>query len=67
MAKTNIIEKLEKRGMNEGGIKSFINMIYTAYKKKKLDKLTADPEYQAILKKYNIKPVKWTGRQLSDD
>jgi len=57
MAKANIIEKLEKRGMNEAGIKSFLNMIYTAYKRKQLDKLTADPEYQAILKKHNIKPV----------
>ena len=59
MAK-NIIEKLEKRGLDEGGIKSFIGSIVKAYKTKQLDKLTKDPEYQKILKKYNIKPVDWT-------
>ena len=58
MAK-NIIEKLEARGMDEGGIKSFIGSIVKAYQTKKLDKLTNDPEYQKILKKYKIKPVEW--------
>ena len=60
MVSRNIIEKLEKRGMDEGGIKSFIGSIVKAYKTKQLDKLTNDPEYQKILKKYNIKPVDWT-------
>ena len=58
MAK-NIIEKLEKRGMDEGGIKSFIGSIVKAYQTKKLDKLTNDPEYQKILKKYKIKPINY--------
>jgi len=60
MAKKNIIEKLEDKGMNENAIKSFIGSIMKAYKQKKLDKLTNDPEYQAILKKYNLKPIDWT-------
>ena len=61
----NIIEKLEKRGMDEGGIKSFIGSIVKAYQTKKLDKLTNDPEYQAILKKYKIKPIDW--KKSADD
>jgi len=60
MASRNIIEKLEKRGMNENAIKKFIGSIIKAYKQKKLDKLTNDPEYQKILKKYNLKPIDWT-------
>ena len=56
----NIIEKLEKRGMDEGGIKSFIGSIVKAYKTKQLDRLTNDPEYQKILKKYKIKPVDYS-------
>jgi len=59
MAK-NIIEKLEKRGMDENGIKKFIGSIVKAYKTKQLDKLTNDPEYQKILKKYKIKPVDYS-------
>lgn len=67
MAKKNIIEKLEAKGMNENTIKSFIGSIIKAYKQKKLDKLTNDPEYQAILKKYNLKPIDWTKNyDLSD-
>jgi hypothetical protein len=65
MAK-NIIEKLESRGMDEGGIRSFIGSMVKAYKTKQLDKLTNDPEYQRILKKYKIKPVKWSGRTLDE-
>ena len=55
----NIIEKLESRGMDENIIKRFIGKIAKAYKTKKLDKLTNDPEYQKILKKYNLKPIDW--------
>ena len=66
MAK-NIIEKLEKRGMDEGGIKSFIGSIVKAYKTKQLDRLTNDPEYQKILKKYKIKPVSYGKDKSLDD
>lgn len=66
MASRNIIEKLEKRGMNENAIKKFIGSIVKAYKEKKLDKLTNDPEYQKILKKYNIKPIDWSGTAGDD-
>lgn len=55
----NIIESLRKRGMDEGGIKDLLKKVQVAIKKKQLDKLTNDPEYQKILKKYNIKPVNW--------
>jgi vacuolar-type H+-ATPase subunit E/Vma4 len=67
MASRNIIEKLEKRGMNESAIKKFIGSIIKAYKEKKLDKLTNDPEYQKILKKYNIKPVSYGKDKSLDD
>lgn len=53
----NIIESLQKRGMSEGAVSDFLNSIRIAIKKKQLDKLTNDPKYQAILKKYNIEPV----------
>ena len=52
-----IEESLRKRGMTENGLKNFIRSIQVAIKKKQLDKLTNDPEYQKILKKYNIEPV----------
>jgi len=61
----NIIEKLEKRGMDEGGIRKFIGSIVKAYKTKQLDKLTNDPEYQKLLKKYKIKPIDW--KKSADD
>lgn len=52
-----IVESLKKRGMSEGAISDFLNSIRVAIKKKKLDKLTNDPKYQSILKKYGIDPV----------
>jgi len=54
-----IVESLKKRGMSESAVSDFLNSIRVAIKKKKLDKLTNDPDYQKILKKYNIKPVNW--------
>jgi len=63
MAK-NIVEKLEKRGMDESGIRKFIGSIVKAYKTKQLDRLTNDPEYQRILKKYKLKPVNWNDTEL---
>jgi len=60
----NIIESLHKRGMTEGGIKDFLKMIKKAIKQKQLDKLTNNPEYQKILKKYDIKPVNWNQTKL---
>lgn len=40
-------------------LKSLIKAIIVAIKKKKLEKLTNDPKYQALLKRYNIEPVPW--------
>jgi hypothetical protein len=31
------------------------------------DKLTNDPEYQRVLKKYDIEPVDWAGTDTSED
>lgn len=45
-----ITESLTKRGMSESAIGKFLNSIKIAIKKKQLDKLTNDPEYQKILK-----------------
>jgi len=55
-----IIESLQSRGMNEGGIRDLLKKIKIAMKKKQLDKLTNDPDFQKTLKKYNIKPVDWS-------
>jgi len=62
-----VVEKLNRRGMDESTIKSFLTKIFKSLKQKDLDKLTNDPEYQSILKKYNIKPIDWgKSRKLSD-
>ena len=52
--------------MDENIIKRFIGKIAKAYKTKKLDKLTNDPEYQKILKKYNLKPIDWGTKPDAD-
>ena len=61
-----IVESLKKRGMNESAVSDFLNSIRVAIRQKKLDKLTNDPEYQKILKKYNINPVDWSGKAGDD-
>lgn len=40
-------------------IHRFVSFILRRRKRKKLDKITNDPEYQKILDKHNIKPVDW--------
>ena len=45
--------------MTEGVIGDFLKKIQIAIKTKQLDKLTNDPDYQKILKQYNIKPIDW--------
>lgn len=55
----NIIEKMEARGMTENVIKKLMGKIAKAFQQKRLDKLNKDPEYQKILKKYNLKPIDW--------
>ena len=62
-----IEESLRKRGMDENAVKRFIRSIQVAIKKKQLDKLTNDPEYQKILKKYNIEPVPYGKTASVDD
>ena len=59
-----ITESLTRRGMSESAIGKFLSSIKIAIKKKQLDKLTNDPEYQKILKKYNIEPVPY-GKDFS--
>ena len=62
-----VVEKLNRRGMDESTIKSFLTKIFKSLKQKDLNKLTNDPEYQSILKKYNIKPVNYSKNyDLSD-
>ena len=61
-----ITESLKKRGMSESSIGKFMNSIKIDIKKKQLDKLTNDPDYQKILKKYNIEPVPY-GKDFSLD
>ena len=57
-------EVLSSKGMDEGAIADFFKSIKIAKKKNKLDKLTNDPKYQAILKKYDIEPVPY-GKDFS--
>ena len=45
------------KGLDEGFIEKFFRMIKRKKKEREFEKLTNDPKYQAILKKYNIEPV----------
>jgi len=52
-------EVLKKQGLSENIITDFIKFLIRKKKERELEKITNDPEYQAILKKYNIKPMEW--------
>ena len=64
LTKTNLTEHFRNQGLSEGFIDRFFKNIKKQNKEKELEKLTQDPEYQRILKKYNIKPVDWNQTSL---
>jgi len=62
--KSELTELLKSKGLDEGFIDRIYHRVKTAKKKSQLkdlerdlDKLENDPEFKAILKKYNIKQV----------
>jgi hypothetical protein len=57
--KSKLIEHFRKYRLSESFIKKFITFIKKQGKERELEKVMKDPEYQKILKKYNIKPVDW--------
>ena len=57
-------EILTDKGLDEGFIEKFFRMIKRKKKEREFEKLTNDPKYQAILKKYNIEPVPY-GQDIS--
>ena len=52
-------EVLTLKGLSEGFIDDFFRNIKKKKKEKEFEKLSNDPQYQAILKKYNIEPIPW--------
>lgn len=52
-------EVFKKHGLSENIITDFIKFLIRKKKERELERITNDPEYQAILKKYNIKPMEW--------
>lgn len=50
-------EVLKTQGLSENIVTDFIKFLIRKKKERELEKITNDPEYQAILKKYNIDPV----------
>lgn len=52
-------EVLTLKGLGEGFIDDFFRNIKKKKKEKEFEKLSKDPQYQAILKKYNIEPIPW--------
>jgi len=50
-------EVFKKHRLSENIITDFIKFLIRKKKERELERITNDPEYQAILKKYNIKPV----------
>lgn len=64
--KSKLIETLKTKNINENFISDLISKIKQSGKQKKhaklvkdLEDITNDPEYQDILKKYNITPMDW--------
>tara|TARA_B100001057_G_scaffold470512_1_gene531895 strand:+ start:681 stop:872 length:192 start_codon:yes stop_codon:yes gene_type:complete len=57
--KSKLTEHFKSIGMTEGFLSKFFARLKKSGKEKEYEKLTNDPSYQAILKKYNIKPTDW--------
>ena len=54
---SKLIEVLQSNNVSEGIIAKLINKIKKNKLEKEYEKLAKDPEYNALLKKYGIKPV----------
>ncbi len=52
-------EVLKKQGLSENIITDFIKFLIRKKKERELERITNDPEYQAILKRAGIKPIDW--------
>lgn len=59
LTKSNLKEHFKNQGLSEGFIEKFFQNLVRQKKEKELKQLTQDPEYQKILKKYNLKPIDW--------
>lgn len=59
MKPSKLREVLTSKGLDEGFIDDFFRNIKKKKKEREFEKLSNDPQYQAILKKYNIEPVPW--------
>jgi len=57
--KSKLIEGFRSQRLSERFIEKFLKFIKKQGKETELERATQDPEYQKILKKYNIKPVDW--------
>lgn len=57
--KTKLTEHFKSLGLSEGFLAKFFAKLKKSGKEEEYEKLTKDPSYQAILKKYDIKPVNW--------
>mgnify|MGYP000032016247 FL=1 len=52
-------EVFTSKGVSESFIDDFFRNIKKRKKEKEFEKLSKDPQYQAILKRYNIEPIPW--------
>lgn len=57
--KSKLTEHFKSIGMTEGFLAKFFARIKKSGKEKEYEKLTNDPSYQAILKKYKLEPINW--------
>lgn len=64
ISKSKLTEHLRRGGLNEGILDTFFRKLKKAKKEREFEKLTNDPEYQSLLKKYNIEPVDWNQTDL---
>ena len=67
LTKSNLKEHFKNQGLSEGFIEKFFQNLVRQKKEKELERLTQDPEYQKILKKYNIEPVSYGKTKSLDD
>ena len=65
--KSKLTEVLKSKGLSEGFLDKFFTKLKKARKEKEYEKLTQDPEYQALLKKHNLKPVDYLKKNSLSD